>query len=42
MGKMYIAALLTEKGNVFVRVCIDTVSSLGMCAERNTIVNIEI
>jgi len=29
------AALLTEKGNIYVGVCIDTVCSLGMCAERN-------
>ena len=29
------AALITDTGNVYVGVCIDTASSLGMCAERN-------
>ena len=29
------AAILTEKGNIYVGVCIDTACSLGMCAERN-------
>ena len=29
------AALLTKKGNIYTGVCIDTNSSLGMCAERN-------
>ncbi len=33
------AALLTEAGNVYVGVCIDTACSLGMCAERNAIAN---
>ena len=33
------AAILTKKGNVYVGVCIDTASSLGMCAERNAIAN---
>ena len=33
------AAILTKKGNIFVGVCIDTASTLGMCAERNAIVN---
>ena len=33
------AALLTEGGNVFLGVCIDTACSLGMCAERNAIAN---
>ncbi|RGW11948.1 cytidine deaminase family protein [Enterococcus asini] len=33
------AALLTKKGTVYVGVCIDTASSLGMCAERNAIAN---
>ncbi len=28
------AALLTDKGNVYTGVCIDTACSLGMCAER--------
>ncbi len=31
------AALLTEGGNVYLGVCIDTACSLGMCAERNAI-----
>ena len=34
-----VAALLTKTGNIYVRVCIDTASTLGMCAERNTIAN---
>jgi cytidine deaminase len=33
------AAILTETGNVYTGVCIDTASSLGMCAERNAIAN---
>lgn len=33
------AAILTKKGNVYVGVCIDTASTLGMCAERNAIAN---
>lgn len=33
------AALLTKKGTIYVGVCIDTASSLGMCAERNAIAN---
>ena len=33
------AAILTESGNIYVGVCIDTASSLGMCAERNAIAN---
>lgn len=28
------AALLTDKGNVYVGVCIDTASSMGFCAEH--------
>lgn len=31
------AAILTDKGNIYTGVCIDTASSLGMCAERNAI-----
>lgn len=31
------AALLTQKGNVYVGVCIDTCCGLGMCAERSAI-----
>ena len=33
------SALVTKKGNVYVGVCIDTCSGLGMCAERNAIAN---
>ena len=33
------AAILTKSGNIYVGVCIDTCSSLGMCAERNAIAN---
>ncbi|WP_010255846.1 cytidine deaminase family protein [Treponema primitia] len=33
------AAILTENGNVYTGVCIDTASTLGMCAERNAIAN---
>jgi len=33
------AAVLTKNGNIYVGVCIDTASSLGMCAERNAIAN---
>lgn len=33
------AALITKNGNIYVGVCIDTASTLGMCAERNAIAN---
>jgi len=33
------AAILTKGGSIYVGVCIDTASSLGMCAERNAIAN---
>ena len=33
------AAILTKKENIYVGVCIDTASALGMCAERNAIAN---
>ena len=33
------AAVLTKQGNIYVGVCIDTASTLGMCAERNAIAN---
>ena len=33
------AAILTNNHNIYVGVCIDTASSLGMCAERNAIAN---
>lgn len=33
------AAILTNDHNIYTGVCIDTASSLGMCAERNAIAN---
>ena len=33
------AAILSKKGNIYVGVCVDTCSSLGICAERNAIFN---
>ena len=33
------SAILTDKGNVYTGVCIDTACTLGMCAERNAIAN---
>ncbi|MDE6505465.1 MAG: cytidine deaminase [Clostridia bacterium] len=33
------AAVLTQNGNIYTGICIDTASSLGMCAERNAIAN---
>ena len=33
------AAIITDKGNIYTGVCIDTASSLGMCAERNAMAN---
>lgn len=33
------AAILTKAGNIYVGVCIDTASTLGVCAERNAIAN---
>ena len=33
------SALVTDKGNVYVGVCIDTACSLGFCAEHNAIGN---
>ena len=33
------AAILTDSGNIYTGVCIDTACSLGMCAERNAIAN---
>ena len=33
------AAILTKNKNIYVGICIDTASSLGMCAERNAIAN---
>lgn len=34
-----VAAALAKSGSIYVGVCIDTASSLGMCAERNAIAN---
>ena len=31
------AAVLTKKGNLYLGVCIDTASGLGMCAERSAL-----
>ena len=31
------AAILTKSGNIYLGVCIDTASGLGMCAERSAI-----
>ena len=31
------SALVTEQGNVYVGVCIDTSSSMGFCAEHNAV-----
>ncbi|MDO4484228.1 MAG: cytidine deaminase [Clostridia bacterium] len=31
------AAVLSEKGNIYTGVCIDTACSLGFCAERNAL-----
>lgn len=33
------AAIMTDGGNIYTGVCIDTASTLGMCAERNAIAN---
>lgn len=33
------AAILTKAGTIYVGVCIDTASTLGMCAERNAMAN---
>lgn len=33
------AAILTDTGNIYTGVCIDTASTLGICAERNAIAN---
>ena len=33
------AAILTDKGNIYTGVCIDTACGMGMCAERNAIAN---
>lgn len=33
------SAIMTKNKNIYVGVCIDTASTLGMCAERNAIAN---
>ncbi len=33
------SAIMTDKGNIYTGVCIDTSCSLGMCAERNAVAN---
>ena len=33
------AAVLTDQGNIYTGICIDTACSMGMCAERNAIAN---
>jgi cytidine deaminase len=33
------AALITKSGNIYTGVCIDTASTLGICAERNAMLN---
>lgn len=33
------AAILSKKGNIYTGVCVDTCSTLGICAERNAIFN---
>ena len=38
-GGQVAAAILTKKGNIYTGVCLDTASTLGICAERNAIFN---
>ena len=33
------AAILTDKGNIYTGICIDTACGMGMCAERNAAAN---
>lgn len=33
-GGQVAAAILTKKGNIYTGVCLDTASTLGICAER--------
>ena len=35
-------AILTKSGNIYTGVCIDTASTLGICAERNAIARLNI
>ena len=38
-GGQVAAALITEAGNIYTGICLDTASTLGVCAERNAIFN---
>ena len=38
-GGQVAAALITDKGNIYTGICLDTASTLGVCAERNAIFN---
>ena len=38
-GAQVSAAILTKKGNIYTGICLDTASTLGICAERNAIFN---
>lgn len=38
-GGQCAAAILTNKGNIYTGICLDTASTLGICAERNAIFN---
>lgn len=33
------SAILTKNGNIYTGICVDTASTLGICAERNAIFN---
>ena len=33
------AAIMTDKGNIYTGICIDTACGMGMCTERNAIAN---
>ena len=33
------AAILTDKGNIYTGICIDSACGMGMCAERNAMAN---
>lgn len=33
------SAILTKSGNIYTGICVDTASTLGVCAERNAIFN---
>lgn len=38
-GGQVAAAILTKKGNIYTGICLDTASTLGICAKRNAIFN---